>query len=129
MLIEASIGLTLIAIVLLGMMIAFTMSVKSFAALREKETSTFIAVSALNEAEGVQFVDLESYLDRMETSFDMHGYNIAFGDVVFSESDLTKAVSAEITVRVVRTDGMLFNDTLVMSREVSQNVYRNAGIY
>jgi hypothetical protein len=129
LLIEASIGLTLIAIVLLGMMIAFTMSVKSFAALREKETSTFIAVSALNEAEGVEFVELVDYLGRMENSFDMPGYSIAFDWKFSDDADRAKAISADITVTVKRRDGMLYNDTLVMKREVSQNVHRNAGIY
>ncbi len=127
MLIETMIGLFLIAVVLLGIMSAFSMSLASIVEVRDGENAKMIAVGLLNELEGVGFLNLKTYArNLLEKSQDHYpGFTIAAKDAddIVKMYPATDPVSAELTIALQRNgQGRAF----VMTREVSRYDLSNA---
>ncbi len=127
-LVEVAISLLLIAIALLGIMAAFTMSVSSLTAVRDKEAATRVALGLMNELEGVELNLLEDYVENLLDSPDHYpGYTITNDDVyeiLTLHPNKTAPISAEITIAIRRTGR---DSGVVLTREVSGIGHFNAG--
>ena len=121
-LVEVAISLLLIAIALLGIMAAFTMSVSSLTAVRDKEAATRAGLGIINELEGVS---LDLLADYVEESLDVPpGYEITNKDNIYTLHTEGDLVSATITIAIRRTGR---DSGVVLTREVSGIGHFNAG--
>lgn len=118
---EMCIAILVLAVVLLGIMAAFTMSVNSMVAVKNTESSMFIATAVINELEGVSFADMSEYRAK-SIDFPL-GYN---GTVVLNPTNPNKdTTKVGITVSVGRSGS---SNRVTMSREVSGYAATNSAI-